>query len=223
LLRFFVVYRALVRAKVALLSGQEAWMHRYLGLARSETARRTPRLIITCGLSGSGKSWLSERLSASCSMVRIRSDVERKRMAGLRPNESSRSRGGEGLYTKAFNERVYAHVLEVASTLLGAGESVIVDAAFLKRAERDAFAALAREQQASFTILHCIASEAELLNRLEARARRSDDASEATCDVLPLQREAWEPFAVDETPFVVDAAPAPTTEDVERLLARMRP
>src|SRR5690606_8737155 len=100
---------------------------------------RRPQLIITCGLSGSGKTWLSSQLMTGLAALRVRSDVERKRLAGLRPEQSSHALGEQNLYTREFNERVYSRLRELAQTMLGAGHSVIVDAAFLRRNERSSF------------------------------------------------------------------------------------
>ncbi len=140
LLRFFAVHRALVRAKVAALTQDLPSVERYRQLASTLTAPPPPTLTITCGLSGSGKTWLSERAMTRCAAIRIRSDVERKRMAGLRATESS---GERALYTTQFNERVYAYLIDTSRMLLASGESVIVDAAVLRRDELLRFQRLA--------------------------------------------------------------------------------
>jgi len=68
--------------------------------------------------------------------------------------------------------------------VLLAGWPIVVDAAFLRRAERLRFAALAASLAAPFAILHCHADTTVLRRRIEARRERGDDASEADVDVL---------------------------------------
>ncbi|HEY5806912.1 MAG TPA: AAA family ATPase, partial [Povalibacter sp.] len=155
LLRFFVVHRALVRAKVALLNRDTGQSERYVALATDMARPTAPALTITCGLSGSGKTWMSTRVMTEASAIRVRSDVERKRLAGLRADESS----GGAIYSVEFNTQVYEHLRMRVRCLLQAGQHVIVDAASLRRGERLAFQQLAAEEQATYTILHCTAPE----------------------------------------------------------------
>ena len=196
-LRFYLVYRAMVRAKVAALRGgtgdaQEA--AGYLALAVRLANPPTPSLTITCGLSGCGKTYLTSRRLASADFlhtVRIRSDVERKRLFGLAPDAAS----GGTIYTPEATARTYARLAELAESTLAAGWSVIVDAAFLKRAERDAFHALASRLGVPFAILAPVAPTDELARRIAAR---QNDASEATLAVLAQQLQWFEPLGADE-------------------------
>ena len=205
-LRFYAVYRAVVRAKVAALrAGQEDAVRAaaeldaargYLDLARKIAAPPAPTFVITCGLSGSGKTTASSArlldngLAAAGSIVRLRSDVERKRLFGLAPLEHSHSTTDAGIYTTEATTRTYARLRQLAGELLAAGWPVIVDAAFLKRSERDSFAALAAELGIGFKILATEAPVEELRRRLLAR---SGDASEATVAILEKQLEWFEP------------------------------
>lgn len=199
--RWFRVHRALVRAKVARLQEHAHTAARYLHNALAELEPTAPRLIVMCGLSGSGKTWLSTQLLQALAAVRVRSDVERKRLAGLQAHESSPSSPGGGIYTLEFNDRVYAHLLSCARTVLLGKEHAIVDAACLRRHERACFIALAREMGVALTIVHCHAPQAELRSRLLARR---GDASEATADVLERQLTYWEPFDETERAFVLE-------------------
>ena len=210
-LRFYAVYRAVVRAKIAALRarqeepeaarGELDAAHGYLDLAWRIAVPSAPTLVITCGLSGSGKTTassarlLDESLHGAGSIVRLRSDVERKRLFGLAPHDNSNSVPDSGIYTADATERTYARLLALARQLLLAGWPVIVDAAFLKRAERDSFAALAAELGIAFAILATEAPPEELRRRLLAR---SGDASEATVAILDRQLEWFEPPAAEE-------------------------
>jgi predicted kinase len=200
-----------VRAKVDLIEAQQhadaAGPHRRalerLHTAKRLTQNRTRVLIVMHGASGSGKSWLSERLAPEIGAVRMRSDLERKRLAGLDPLTPWSSAFNEGIYTQAFNDKTYAHLLECALACLRGGFNVIVDAAFLKHGERDAFARLAAQEGTRFMILSCDADPATLAARIEARRAVAADPSDATVDVLRYQLETMQPLDRSEEPHLV--------------------
>lgn len=209
-LRFYLVYRAMVRAKVAAIranqSGSaEAWREygNYIGLATALSHQAQPALVITHGPSGSGKTILTQPLLEELGAIRLRSDVERKRLFGISPLGKSGSGIDSGLYTREAGERTYRHLAELAQTILTAGFPVIVDAAFLRRAERDAFRALTMELHIPFAILDAQASEASLRARITQRESAGRDASEATVKVLERQLATQEPLASEELPFTV--------------------
>ncbi|HSN22521.1 MAG TPA: AAA family ATPase [Usitatibacter sp.] len=223
LLRFYAVYRAMVRAKVACIRAHEPGLDAaaraeaerelasYLALARRLAHRARPALILMHGLSGSGKTSVAQRLLEAFGAVRVRSDVERKRRHGLEPAARSRSSPGAGLYTSREDRLTYARLAELASWVLASGYPAIVDATFLRRADRDAFRALASAAGASYTIADCVASDRALRARLARRASGGTDASEADLAVLELQRSRAEPLARDEAAHAV----AFDTEDEE--------
>ena len=215
LLPYYEAYRALVRAKVDALralqleSGSPARTaavadcRRYLDWGTARVTGRRPVLLITCGLSGSGKTWLARRLAVSLDALHLRSDVERKRLAGLAAHEDSRSPPDAGIYTVEFNERTYRRLHHCAAASLAAGEPTIVDAAFLRSHERQSFLKLALERDVPFAIVHCHAPDTVLRDRVSARAASGGDASEAGLDVLARQPSYWEALGGDELPHVV--------------------
>jgi aminoglycoside phosphotransferase family enzyme/predicted kinase len=193
-LRFYAVYRALVRAKVAAIQSHGGEAAGYLAMAETLGAPPPLTFAITCGVSGSGKTTATTaRLLAdpTAATIRLRSDVERKRLHGLAPDAAS----GGAIYTAEANERTYGRLLQLAEALLANGWPVIVDAAFLRRAERDRFRALAARRGIPFEIIACAAPVAALRQRLAAR---SGDASEATAAVMESQLAWFEPLADDE-------------------------
>lgn len=206
-LRFYAVYRAMVRAKVAALrrvqtGGDDHEVEAYVALAERLLAPTPVRLVITHGLSGCGKTVASDALlqaDPQAATLRLRSDVQRKRLFGLASGAASGSGVGGGIYALDAHQRTYAHLLEQAGMLLQAGWSVVVDAAFLKRADRDAFRALARQMGAGFSILAPQASPEQLRQRILARSAAGHDASEATLAVLAQQMQTIEPLGPDET------------------------
>jgi aminoglycoside phosphotransferase family enzyme/predicted kinase len=205
-LRFSVVYRALVRAQVEHLrsAGSEA-ARRYLATALAWTQPAKPWLSITHGLPGSGKTWVSQRLLEQEGAIRLRSDVERKRLYGLGMQENSRARGLD-IYGADATLRTYVQLLRMARVALQAGYPVILDAAFLRRSERDQAQALARDLGLPYSIAHCEAPLPVLRQRL---LTRRGDASEADLAVLAQLRPAIEALGADELPFL--RTPMPDT------------
>ena len=219
LLRFYELYRALVRALVCRLRAQSGGSPSqnakpdYAACAEQWTAKAgaAPRLMITHGLSGSGKSTVAASLLAIAGAIRIRSDVERKRLFGLGPLDRSDDRQLE-IYTPDATRRTFDRLAECARTALQAGYPVIVDAAFLRSGERRAFRALAAELRVPFSILHCRAAEAQLRRRVLARGADGTDASEANLAVLERQLASHEPLGSEER---ADALEIITDEPVD--------
>ena len=203
LLRHAMVYRALVRALVAYLRGPDhaAEAQPYLRLVHRLMASGDVRLLITHGLSGSGKSHLSGQLLQRTLCVRLRSDVERKRLFAHTSPQS--------LYSTMASEQTYQHLRSLSQMALQAGWRVIVDGCFLKRAQRDAFRALAHQLHAPFAIVHCEAPVAELERRLIARQAQGQDPSDADIHVLAQQRHAPHQLDADECDAVLAGEQAP--------------
>jgi aminoglycoside phosphotransferase family enzyme/predicted kinase len=224
-LRFFLVSRALVRAQVGVLyeaRGIEAQGARaaidYLRLAASLARGGDPRLAITHGLPGSGKSFVSQQWLATVGAIRVRSDVERKRLFGLEALQPSHGHVEGGIYDAAATQRTYTRLLEVARIAVAAGWPTIVDAAFLRRDERARFADLAAALAAPFTIVECRAPLALLRERVGLRQASGADPSEADVAVLERLIDVDEPLDVQEQRFaiVVDAE----ADDSSRSAAR---
>lgn len=194
-LRYYLVYRALVRAKVAALGGTQpvlagaalARCREYLALAESFTRPAAPFLLITHGLSGSGKTTLSGQLATLLGAIRIRSDIERKRLFGLDGMARSGSPLDGGLYSPQGHRLTYQRLADLCKIVIEAGWPVIADAAFLQRAERQAFRVLAQDLDADYAILDLQAPPEVLRQRVAQRERTGNDASEATLAVLEKQ------------------------------------
>lgn len=205
-LRFYLAYRAAVRAKVCAIRARQADIsthernkelttcRSYLALAHRCLQQYSPALIITHGLPGSGKTTFSQMALQQLGAIRIRSDVERKRLYGLGMLESSRTKGGD-IYSREATQRTYARLHEFARELLAAGYVVIVDAAFLRREERESFHALAQSLSVPFAIASLYATDKALRERIR---QRRNDASEADVTVLEKLRAVQQPLAPDE-------------------------
>ena len=215
-LRFYVAYRAAVRAKISAIRASQAGMSKrdtadalatcrsYLALAGTSIAPRQPTLIITHGLPGSGKTTFAQAALERLQAIRIRSDVERKRLFGLAPLADSRSQIGNGMYSADATRRTYTRLHELAHELLVAGFPVIVDAAFLKQEERKQFCELARDLDVPFTIASMQARKATLSARIMQRRKEANDASEAGIAVLEMLQAAQEPLLPQEHACAVE-------------------
>ena len=205
LLPFYQVYRALVRAKVNAIHAAEAELaeeqrrecdaevERYLALASRLRLPGRPGLILMHGISGTGKTHVSTAILERLGAIRLRSDVERKRMIGLAPEARPTPEQQAALYAPEGIAAVYRHLLDLAERLLAEGQMVIVDATFLKREQRRPFQQLARDRNAGFAIVHCSADIETLRERLLARSENSGDASDADTSVMERQRAQAEP------------------------------
>ncbi len=235
-LPFYLVYRALVRAKVHLMRSRQPGLRRtekarlarafqdYLRLAGRLAAPERVALILAHGLSGCGKTTLTQPLIEALGAVRLRSDLERKRLHGVAPLASSGSGLQGGIYTAEATAATYRRLGELARDALRAGFSVVVDAAFLRRTERDAFRAIAEGLDAPFLILDFHAPQEVLRARVAERLARADDASEADLAVLEHQLAVREPLTPAEmaAAFAVDAT-GPVSHDMWRpFIERLR-
>ena len=214
LLPFFSVYRALVRAKVAALraagsddaavaSRARAETQRYLDVAEALSRPNARAIVAMHGLSGCGKTSLSQALIEQVDILRIRMDVERKRQHGLHPLARGGTGVDAGLYAPQASREAYERVASLAQTLVDGGQPVVVDAAFLHRWQRDLFRDAATRCAASFTIADLRADAAVLRERVARRSAEGRDASDADLAVLEHQIATAEPPAADEQADVV--------------------
>ena len=167
-------------------------------LAERYARSPAPAIVITHGVSGCGKTTLSQALLEQVGAVRIRTDVERKRLHGLAPTARSDAAAAKALYSADATRRTYDHVFDLAAGVAGAGLVVIVDGTFLRRWQRDRFRALAAELGVPFVVVAFAATEATLRRRVAGRARLGTDASDADLGVLEHQLSRRQALGADE-------------------------
>lgn len=217
-LHYYLVYRALVRAKVAAILATErsgvtdfSVCLGYLSLAERLAQARRPTLILMHGVSGSGKTWLSQRLLEQLGTIRLRSDVMRKRLFGLKPLQNSSAIDG-GIYTPEASRRTLAALVDAAGIALRAGFTVIVDATFIHQVWRAPFAELAATLGIDLRIVALTAAPELLQARIQQRQSHADDASEAGIDVLASQLEHQDPFTAQEESRLIRLDAADTSD-----------
>jgi aminoglycoside phosphotransferase family enzyme/predicted kinase len=230
LLDLYRSYFAMVRAKVSLLrespqqtaitstEGYQAFLS-YLELAQGYTTPGRNFLAITHGVSGTGKSTIAGMLVAVSGAVRIRSDVERKRLAGLLPEQRSKPQDEAVFYGTAMSRKTFCKLEALAELAIGAGFPVIIDATFLHRRVRDTFRTLAHTLSVPFVIIDCMAPPEQLRQRLVERERHGQDASEAGVAVMEQQLGVDEALTGEELGHRLEAD---STEDAATLWQRFQ-
>ncbi|WP_109806362.1 AAA family ATPase [Sphingosinithalassobacter portus] len=191
LLPLFMSIRAAIRAHVtgaaAQASGDAAQISEardYCTLAVELLTPVPPRLVAVGGLSGTGKSTLARQLGAWIGRAPgarvLRSDVFRKRLAGVSPE----TRLPPASYTAASSDETYEALFESAEDHLRCGTSVILDAVFTSRSEREVAQIIAERERVPF---HGIWLEAPEQERVARVSSRTFDASDAGAQVVREQ------------------------------------
>jgi len=219
LLPYYMSYRAMVRAKVVLFHSTQSGLddiiqqnlrqqyRKFVALAERCTQLTPPVLLITNGLSGAGKSTVARFVIEQMGAIQINSDTERKRLFNLPLNAQTNANLNQGIYLPEATEKTYAHLANLARIIIQAGYTVVVDATFLKKAHRMAFADLAAQLQVPFAILHCQAERKVMEIWLKQRAALEHESSEAGLAVLNMQESALEALDDKEKSYVIKVDP----------------
>ena len=149
--------------------------------------------MITSGWVGTGKSSVARALCGALGAVRIASDVVRKHRAGVATRDSLRSQWNEGVYAPEERRAVYAALRARAESVLRAGRDVVLDASFASREQRDTLRAWAEDLGVRPWLVQTVCGDDAVADRLAARRRAGDDASDAGPELLPASRDSYEP------------------------------
>ncbi len=223
LLDFYRAYRAWVRGKVVgfQVAARPAAASEARGFfelaARYARPRPRARLLVMTGVMGSGKSTVARLLAARLPAVVIRTDVVRKRLAGVPLRERAAHAYGEGLYTPEMGRRTYAEALRLAGETLLAGWCVVVDGSFSAAAERRAAAEAAARAGVELGVVWCDAPDAVIAERLRRRAGDRLEVSDGRVELLAAHRARYEPPAGEADVVRVDTGGDPAS-DVDRAL-----
>lgn len=206
-LPLYLIRQTTTRAKINLIQHQQSdsctsssYLETaidYLRLAGSCIAQRTGSLTIMCGVAGSGKSTKAQQLINAPWVVRIRSDVVRKHLAGVPLDQRAPSEA----YHPKFSDRTYTYMITTGESLVRSGYGVILDATFLHSKERSEVLAAAQRAQVPFRIVLCHAPPDEIAHRLEIR---HGDVSDANHDVMLKQLASFEPLSKLEEKYLVE-------------------
>jgi len=234
--RLYEVYRALVRAKVAGLRLAQVEpgsavredileeISRYVEFAHRLMMPSPPMLMLMHGVSGTGKTTVSTEVVKALGAVRVRSDVERKRIHAEQRKIVLGQGISEGLYAPAMTRATYDRLWDLANTILRAGYPVVVDATFLDGAQRQSFIRLAHERHVSVVILDVWAPDEVLAERIASRTKQRTDASDATIRVMEQQKIKAEPLTKleQDTAIRVDSTDLQTIRSTLKSLIEQR-
>ncbi len=229
ILNFYKCYRAWIRGKVACFKSDDPLVSAadrqesvqnaqgYFDLATSYTRKR-PILVVMAGLVGSGKTTMANALSRHLGAVHISSDVTRKRLAGIPQTDHRFDEPSEGIYSAEFNTKTYDAIFEEARANLKYGYPVILDAAFLKRTERNRAVTMATKLEADALVVECRLSPELTQERLLKRLKEVS-ASDGRWEIYEKQTDWFEP--VDEMPdkshLLIDTS-KPLLQNVRQVL-----
>jgi aminoglycoside phosphotransferase family enzyme/predicted kinase len=223
LLPFYASARACVRATVEALTSQEPEVdparraaaatraRQYLELAVRCAWRAQGPMVIGCmGLSGTGKSTLAASLADLVDATVLRSDVIRKRADGATATAER--------YSPEARSGVYAALASEADAALESEQSVIADATYLRRPDRDRLRDVAARRGVPCVFVECRTDPTRVRQRLDDRP--ADDVSDARWETYLAQQREQEPLGADERSIAVDTDGG-TDEVVARALREL--
>ena len=235
LLDFFKSYRAYVRGKVnSFLLGdleltdddreEAASVARdYFQLAHSYTrVFPRPALALVTGITGTGKSTIAQELARRWDFSYISSDVTRKALAGIEPEEHRYEPFGEGIYSAEFSQRTYESMFQQAENQLKVGCSVVLDGTFRRSGERLGATAVARKLGVEAWIVQCRLPDHIARQRLESREAEDASVSDGRWELYHQQKQDWEP--VTEVPpdrYIPLDTSGPVQENMRELLQQL--
>ncbi len=135
-------------------------------------------LIVVCGLQGSGKSTVAQKIAQRKNALLLRTDVIRKEMFS-KPK-----------YTQEEMQAVYQEMFKQARAQLG-NSTIVLDATFKDHKNREDARLLAESLNHPFTLVHTTCDEDVLKERI---TRRSNDASDARFEQYLQTKAAFEPI-----------------------------
>lgn len=214
LLPFYKTHLAAVRGHVnSIVAGDPAADEAARAAARREAMRYymlaasyslPPALVLMCGLPGSGKSWMARHIDRPFEAAIVRSDVVRKRLAGIAPTHRPTGAEAEALYADRSSRRTYETMLAETTSLLGQGRSVVVDANFADADSRAPFIQLATDGDVPWVVVHLDVSEGVIARRLGERGDEPGEVSDADWAVYKkLQAHFKRPVEIPDRHLVV--------------------
>jgi uncharacterized protein len=126
--------------------------------------------VVVAGRIASGKSTIAREVAARMDATLLVADRIREHALADLAREGSAAEARLRALERSVDDAVYVQLLLRAGEALAAGRSVVLDAAFPRRALRAAARELAARHGARFRLLECRAGEAVVLARLAARA-----------------------------------------------------
>ncbi len=138
-------------------------------------------LILICGLPGTGKTYLSGKLSKKANIVHLSSDSIRRKTIK------------ERTYSEEEKAKIYNLMRKEAADLTRNGKDVVLDATFYQERYRQMFYDLASEKESIIKTIRCSLDEESVRRRLKERGRK-ESQSEADYEVYKQLKDSFEPI-----------------------------
>ncbi|QUR67849.1 AAA family ATPase [Mycobacterium spongiae] len=212
---FYLAYRAVVRAKVECVrmaqgkteAGADAGRH--LTIATEHLCNGAVRLALVGGSPGTGKSTVARALAQRVGARVISTDDVRRELTESGVIQGQPGVLDSGLYSRDNVRAVYDAALRQAHRLLGAGQSVILDATWGDPRDRAQAHRLAKETHSPIVELRCSATADMTADRISTRAAGNSDATPEIATALAARQGGW------DTAYLVDTS-APLDESAGR-------
>lgn len=181
-----------------------------------------PYLIITCGLTGSGKSTIINEVAKEKGFTVFASDKIRKGLVGISPEEHKYEEFDKGIYSKELTEKTYLHMIEEGKKIILDGKSIVLDACFPKKWQRQKAFDAAKEVNAQFLCIEFICPEDVVRERLKKRFDSKEGISDGRWEIYCAQKESFEKIDDLNSNFhlIIDSS-KPIKESKRKIIERL--
>ncbi|WP_018502459.1 AAA family ATPase [Parafrankia discariae] len=185
----YIAYRAFVMCRIACTqyaqgsAAAAAEARALASLALASLRRGRVRLVLVGGTPESGRSALAADLAEAEGWTVLRAESVARELNHL-PRTGDADAGDAG-------DAVYSELLRRAGTAVERGESVVIDASWARRHDRQRAAALARATATDLVQLRCAPPEPALAGRSVAQAGPGFDRSALTGHEYPFHTDPW--------------------------------
>jgi len=150
-------------------------------------------VFITSGLTGTGKTTISDKISVDYDAYIISTDMIRKELAGIDKYERHHVEYNKGLYSPERMEETYNKVIEKAENQLKKDRNVVLDATFKTKKHRKMVKKMAEKNNSRFIILHCDCPEDVVKKWLDERVKKKS-VSDGRWEIYVKQKDSFEDF-----------------------------
>ncbi len=225
-LNFYKCYRAYVRGKIGCFTYADERVpeeerrkalyaaQRYFDLAFSYAGGK-PKIAVFMGLSGTGKTFLANKFLSKYPACYLSSDIERKKLIGISPEEHRFEEFEKGIYSPEVTEKTYKRLIERTLEEISFGRDVVLDATFREERYREELIKALKPLKIEPLFILCTAPDHVVKERIEKR-HKERSASDALFETYLHQKKKFVPPKMDQNLLVLD-----TSQSLEILLQQI--